>query len=217
MQRTRSAAWIGLIGLCLLVTRPLGAAEPEAPRPGDKKVAAEDPMHNELRALRDGLVAAVNKGDLEGILGYCHPNIRFTTPDAVMSQGVAGVRSYYEAKTKGPNRVVQSFSTHPTVDNLSSLYGGATAVASGTSVDHFKLTNGMEFDLKARWSATLVKENGRWLIANYHTATNVFDNPLLNAATKGLYWIGGLCLVVGIMIGLLVTWVLRRRTPKPAQ
>jgi ketosteroid isomerase-like protein len=198
----------------LFTARTTRAAAPEPAPAEDKKITADDPIHDELRAVRDGLVAAVNTGDVEGILKYCHPNIRLTTPDAVVSKGIDGVRSYYESKTKGPNRAVDSFSTKPTVDDLSSLYGGATAVATGTSVDHFKLTNGMEFDLNARWSATLVKENGKWLIADYHTATNVFDNPLLNATTKSIFWVGGICLLIGILISLLLTWVFRRRAPQ---
>jgi hypothetical protein len=68
----------------------------------------------------------------------------------------------------------------------------------------------MEFDLKARWSATLVKQDGKWLIANYHTATNVFDNPLLHAATRAIYWTGGICLLIGILVGALLIWFLRR-------
>ena len=211
MHRLHGAAWISAACFFVVLAGTNAATPAEQAAPEDKKITAEDPIHNELRALRDGLVAAVNKGDLDAVAKYCHPNVRLTTPDAVVSKGIDGVRNYYESKTKGPNRVVDSFSSTPTVDDLSSLYGGTTAVATGTSVDHFKMTSGMEFDLNTRWSATLVKENGKWLVANFHTATNVFDNPLLNAATKSIFWVGGICLLVGILISLLLTWIFRCR------
>jgi ketosteroid isomerase-like protein len=173
--------------------------------------AAESPIHDELRALRDGLVAAVNKGDLDGILSYCHPNVSITTPDAAISRGTEAFRKYIELKTKGPQRVVEKFSTAPTVDDLSTLYGDDAATATGSSVDHFELVGGMKFDLQTRWTATLVKENGKWLIATFHESTNVFDNPLLSAAERGLTWAAGIALLIGLLVGGIGMWFLKRR------
>jgi ketosteroid isomerase-like protein len=178
--------------------------------------ADEEPLHEELRELRDGLVAAVNKGDLDGIAAYCHENIRFTAPDATISRGPEGVRKYYLDKTQGPDAVVASFKSNPVVDDLTLLYGGDTGVATGTSTDHFKLTNGMEFDLHTRWSATLVRENGRWLIANYHTATDVFDNPLLNSAKRMLYLASAIALVLGLVLGMVLMLLVIKFRPRKA-
>ena len=37
--------------------------------------AADEAVHNELRALRDGLLDAMSKGDIERQLTYFHPNV----------------------------------------------------------------------------------------------------------------------------------------------
>jgi len=76
----------------------------------------------------------------------------------------------------------------------------------GSATEHFKLSNGMTFDLPAQWSATLVKEDGKWLIASLHASDNLFDNPLLNAAKRMTYWAGGL----GALFGLLIGWLVAR-------
>lgn len=170
-------------------------------------VAAEDPAHNELRAVRDGLLAGMNKGDIEAQLAYLHTNVVVTWHNAEASRGHEGVRKYLDRMLKGSNKVVEKFSADVTVDELSILYGGDTAIAFGSAQEHFTLAGGRQFDFTGRWSATLVKEGGKWLIANLHTSDNIFDNPLLNAAKRMLVWAG---IGAGIA-GLLIGWLLGRR------
>ena len=170
-------------------------------------VAAEDPAHNELRAVRDGLLAGMKKGDIEAQLAYLHTNVVVTWHNAEVSRGHEGVRKYLDRMLKGSNKVVEKFSADVTVDELSILYGGDTAIAFGSAQEHFTLAGGRQFDFTGRWSATLVKEGGKWLIANLHTSDDLFDNPLLNAAKRMLVWAG---IGAGIA-GLLIGWLLGRR------
>jgi uncharacterized protein (TIGR02246 family) len=190
-------------------------AEPKATA-ATKAAAGEDPVHNELRALRDGLLAATNKGDVDAMLAFCHPNIRFTTPDGRVHRGHEGIRRYLDEMMKGPNAYVKSFKTDVTVDELTVMFGDALGIATGTAVDQFEVTGGNKFQLTDRWSAALVKEDGRWLVADYHTATNVFDNPILDVAKRSLYWAGGIGLVLGIVGGTLGARLLRRAPAKGA-
>jgi len=62
----------------------------------------------------------------------------------------------------------------------------------------------MTFDLPARWSATLIKENGKWLIASLHASDNLFDNPLLNTARRMTYWAGGIGVIAGFLMGMFM-------------
>ncbi|EEF61882.1 YybH family protein [Pedosphaera parvula] len=167
-------------------------------------VGREDPAHAELRLLRDGLLAAINKGDLDGVLTYLHTNVVITWQNAEVSRGHAGVRAYYERVMTGPNKIVESFKCNVKVDELTRLYGTNTGICFGSSDEHYKLTSGMAMDLKGRWTATLIRENGRWLVASLHASTNLFDNPVLNMARKSIYLSGGICLVIGVLVGWLV-------------
>jgi uncharacterized protein (TIGR02246 family) len=169
--------------------------------------AEEDPAHNELRAMRDGLMAGMNSGDIEAQLNYLHPNVVVTWHNAEVSRGRDGVRKYLERMLKGPNKVVEKFGAEVNVDELSIIYGGDTAIAFGSAQEHFTLAGGHQFDFTGRWTATMVKEDGKWLVAALHSSDNIFDNPPLNAAKKGL-WLGA---GGSLLLGLFGGWVVGRR------
>lgn len=169
--------------------------------------AAEDPAHNELRAVRDGLLAGMNKGDIEAQLVFLHTNVVVTWHNAEVSRGREGVRKYLDRMLNGPSKVVEKFGAEVKVDELSILHSGDTAIAFGSAQEHFTLAGGRQFDFTGRWSATLVKDGGKWLVASLHTSDNIFDNPLLNAAKKLLMWIAGGALIAGLIGG----WLLARR------
>jgi uncharacterized protein (TIGR02246 family) len=189
------------------------------PAPAEEPVTVEDEdaIHDQLRTLRDDLVAATNKPDVDALLALCTEKVVFTSPDGRLSRGPEAVRAYYDEMMTGPDPYVKSFKASPEVDDLAVLYGANTAVATGTSTDHFELTSGVPFDMKTRWSAALIKEeDGQWRVASYQTAANVFDNPLLAAAKGALYWTGGLAGVIGLVIGTVLTLVFTRSRSKPA-
>ena len=168
---------------------------------------AEDPAHAELRQLRDGLLSAMNSGDLEGTLKFLHTNCVITWHNAEVSRGHQGVRDYYSRVMTGPNRIVDSFHCDVKVDELTSLYGTNTGVCFGSSDEQFKLANGKNLNVKGRWTATLIKEDGRWLVASLHVSTNLFDNVMLDLAKKATGVACAVCFVVGVLIG----WFVGRR------
>ena len=176
----------------------------------NQAAAKENPAHQELRQLRDGLMAAMNKGDLEGTLSYLDTNVVITWHNAEVSRGHEGVRAYYNRVMTGPNRIVDSFTCTINPDELTVLYGNDMGICYGSSDEHFKLANGKDLNVKGRWTATLVKENGRWLVASLHCSTNLFDNAVLDLAKKAARLIGVLCLVAGLLIGWLIGWRCKR-------
>ncbi len=199
---TRAFA-LTIIGLSLLsVTQGQEAAPAGAP--------LEDPAHDELRQVKRELVEAINAGDIDKTLTYCTEEVVMTAQNAEVSLGREGIRAYFDKMMKGPDRRVESFSTDPTVDALAQLYDGNTAVAQGSSKDHYTLVDGMDFTVNSRWSATLVRQADGWKIANLHVSCNIFDNPILNMTKQWLVWTGIIAGVVGLVLGALLTWLLRR-------
>jgi ketosteroid isomerase-like protein len=180
----------------------------QAPPAADN--SAEEAVHNELRAFRDGLLDAMSKGDIERELTYFHPNVAITWHNAEVSRGRDGVRAYLNRMLTGPDKAVASYKADVEVDELTILYGGDTGISFGSAVEHFTMTSGKTFDLPARWSATLVKEGDRWLIASLHASDNLFNNPLLDMAKRAAWWAGGLSLVLGLAAGFFLGR--RRRT-----
>ena len=111
-------------------------------------VSAQTPAeatHNALRAMRDGLMDAVNKGDIDREVSFLATNVVVTWHDATVSRGRNGVRDYYNKMMNGPTKAVADFHADVNVDELTILYGDSTGIAFGSSVEHFKLVNGKSF------------------------------------------------------------------------
>ena len=123
--------------------------------------AEEEAIHNELRAVKDALVAAINESDVDAILEHVHDNVVFTGMNGEVTRGRDELRAFFERMMAGPDRILESLTIDVTVDALTILYGGDTGVVYGNSVDNYKLTSGLEFDVTTRWSSTLVKEGDR--------------------------------------------------------
>jgi len=161
--------------------------------------------HEALRGLRAAMEDALNKRDLDALLTNVDDNVVFTTMNGDVARGKEGIRKYFTRMMEGPDKVVTSITAHFVPDALSVFYGPDVAVAVGKTNDHYVLTSGRELDIHARWTATLVKKEGRWLVGAFHYSTNVFKNPVLDLQRKYLVMAGvggGLLLgVLGFIIG----------------
>jgi uncharacterized protein (TIGR02246 family) len=166
--------------------------------------AGENPVHEELRTLRSEFLDAFEKKDIDKMLSFLTEDVVITVQNAEVLRGHDDVRKFHERMSEGENPQVQILKTDFEVDDLSIIYGDDTAVAFGDMDDYFKLRGGMEFDLHSRWTATLAKQDDRWLLAAFHVSTNMFDNGVNNLQTK---WAatkaGGIALVAGVLLGVL--------------
>ncbi len=162
--------------------------------------AAEDPAHAELRALRTEVIEAITQGDFDRVIKHVHTNVVITWQNGDVCRGHQGLREFFNRMGKD---TFKGYKVPPTPDELSILHGGDTGVSFGQTVAQYKLL-GKDIELKSRWTATLVKENGHWLLASYHVSMNVLDNPLLSAAKSGLYLAAGLALVGGLIVGFFL-------------
>jgi ketosteroid isomerase-like protein len=162
--------------------------------------ATEDPAHNELRALRTAVIDGISKGDIDAVLKYVHPNVVVTWQNNVVCRGADGLKTFFNRMGK---ETFRGYKVPPTPDELTILYGGDTGVSFGEVVAQYELL-GKSFEFKSRWTATLVKENGQWLLASYHVSLNALDNPLLNSAKHSLAWAAIAAGVIGVLVGWLV-------------
>ena len=211
-----------LMVACLMAS-PLWAAQIEKPadldaavaklekETGGDKTAKENPAHEELRALRKGMIEAIEKGDIDKLLTYLDPDVVVTWENGEVSRKPAGVKEYWDRMMKGPQRVVESVTIDPTADELTHLYGD-TGIAFGSSHDHYKLADGKDFDLLTRWTATLVRKGGTWKVAAFQAGVNMFDNAVLRlAVVRTAWWAGGIAAIVGLLVGFVIARVFRKR------
>ncbi|MEM7476395.1 MAG: nuclear transport factor 2 family protein [Planctomycetota bacterium] len=169
-----------------------------------------DETHDALRVLRDGLLDAIAKKDVEAILGYLHEDVVLTAQDGDKLNCVRkhdGVRDYMDRLLTGESPGVKSLELDFHVYELTVLYGDDSGVAFGHSNDHYVLSDGNEFDLATRWTSTVVFDGNEWKVASIHVSSNLFDNPVLGAATGYLMPIGAGALVAGLLIGFVIARV----------
>jgi len=188
-----------------------------AGEPGPAAAAApEDPAHQELRAVRDAMVKAFNERDYDGFLRHLHPDIVATWQNGEVVRHPEGLKAFMKKMSEGDTKVVESVQADLKVDELASLYSDKkTAVAFGSVDQNFKLANGKDLQLTSRWTATFVREDGRWLLAAFHVSANVFDNPVLGMAIKKTAMAVG---VGSAAIGLIAGWMVgkTRKAKAPA-
>jgi ketosteroid isomerase-like protein len=159
-------------------------------------------LHNELREFKQSLEKALNEENIEALSSFLHPNVVVTWQNTEVTRGAENTKKYIDKLIKGPSSIVGKYSTNINVDELTILYGN-TGISFGSSEDHLELREGLTLDLKERWSATLVKEKGKWYIASAHISVNLFDNPILTSAKSVLYYALPIALLIGFTLGFL--------------
>ncbi|RYD32623.1 MAG: nuclear transport factor 2 family protein [Verrucomicrobiaceae bacterium] len=162
--------------------------------------AAEDPAHEELRLLRTEIITAITKGDIDTVLTRVHPDVVVTWQNSEVCRGRQGLKDFFDRMGR---KSFKGYKIAPTPDELTILHGGDTGISFGKTVAEYDLL-GRHYEIESRWTATLVKLDGKWLLGAYHISMNTLDNPLLTAAKKGLYIAGGAGLVLGILIGRIL-------------
>jgi ketosteroid isomerase-like protein len=201
----RRFAGLLLVGGALYLAPAI--AQAQQPRP------SEEALHNELRALKDRAVAAVNKRDADALMRELDPNVAFTAMNNEVVHGIDEAKAYYQKMLVGAARIVQDMSLTAEPDRPADIYANGTmAVATGTSNAHFKLAAGPEFDVPLRWSATLRRANDKWAIAGMHFSANMFENPMLSAMERSIKWIAIGTGVVAILLGFFAGRWSRRRS-----
>lgn len=181
---------------------PVGPAS----APGSAVALSPEVLHQGLRDLNTKMQKALNEMDIDTLLANVTEDVVFTTMNGDRVRGRDGIRKYFEKMMKGPDRVVSSIESHFEADDLSHLYGNDLAVAFGTSKDRYHMAGGDTFEVRPLWTGTMVRRDGKWLIANFHYSTNMFDNPVLDAQRKLLVLGGGgvaaVLAVVAFLLGL---------------
>ena len=202
--------------LLLVLTAPAAAlmAQTTAPATPPDASGADAAVLQEIGDLRNGLTAALNKGDIDQALTYLDPDIVVTWDNAEVSHGPAGVKAYFDKMMSGPDKRVESIKVNPVVEGRR-FYGSNVLISYGTLGDEFKLTDGTEFTLNSRFSSLLVNKDGKWLMKGFHASANVFDNPVQSIVVKKVaLWTGVIAAVSGLAIGFVTAKLLGRR-PAP--
>jgi ketosteroid isomerase-like protein len=183
---------------CLLVTLPA--------------IAAEEPdheIHQELRGILATVQTSVNSANFDAMLPVLSKDIRATTITQEVMSGHQEVSAYFK-KWFGPGGFLKKLEMQLTADALTELSADKTwGVVRGSAIESYTLADGRKYDMKSRWTATVVKEaDGQWRLRTIHFGTNFLDNPILDAAkaavVKYAALSGGIALLGGGLLGFFL-------------
>jgi ketosteroid isomerase-like protein len=227
MHTNLVCAWV------LTTALPLAGAAADDPVPAPAVTAApaatapdREATHNELRALRDAILGAWEKRDLDAMLSHADEQIVVTWQNGEVSRGPAAVKKFYQSMFEDDGGLIADMKSDLKVDDLAILHDPDTAVAFGSIHDviTFKkslatsfIGAGDQLDLESRWSATILRKDGAWKIASYHVSANVFSNPVMSLAVKSTRRIAALAgFLAGAVLVVLIIWIRRaRHNPTP--
>lgn len=201
-----------LLGLGTLLALSAASAQAQELSTQDTKTrAAVDTkaIDAELDKFRDDLFHAFNTGDYPAMLEkYCHKDIIATWQDGTTSEGHAGVIAEFD-KLK---QFIDKMTVDATTDKRLILNDGNLVISSGEMKDHYVLSRGPSVNLNSRWSATLVKDSDRWLLASFSASTNAFDNEVVSLyLTSQKYMVSAIAGLVGLFAGIILTRIVARR------
>ncbi len=185
--------------------------------PPDQKVTGQETLspeqaHEQLRALKERAVDAVNKHSRDELFKELAPDVTFTAMNNDVVHGLDKVQAYYDLMLTSSGRLIEDMLLiRVEADELSHLYANnQVAVASGKADAHFKLVTGKEFEWPLRWTATLTRNDSKWSIVDLHFSANAIDNPLLAAATSTTLWTAATAGLGGLVIGYVIVRFRRR-------
>jgi ketosteroid isomerase-like protein len=219
------ASWLAVL-LSLLSPVGWGQTLATTAAPAATSINVEE-THEQLRRVRDQMLDAWKRRDIDALLTNVDPNVVVTWQNGTVSRGPDAIRTFYKTMLGGEASVLANISSTLTVDDLSVLHGPDTAIAFGNIHDDmtFKrplfwaplLGGPTSLSVNSRWSATLVRKGGAWKLASYQAGVNPYSNPVLELATQTAGRIGAaIGFIVGALVVLLISWAVRRRQVLPA-
>ena len=177
--------------------------------------AEEEPdhaIHEELRALLQGIEKAVNEQRYNDLAPFFDKNLRVTTINQETISSREEIAKYFN-RWFGPGGYLKKVDMKLKADAPTELYGNKTfGIVRGSGDEFYILSDTRKYHMKTRWTATVIKDSdNKWRILTLHIGTNFLDNPILDEVegTLKYFAIGGL--VAGILLMLLINFLLKRR------
>lgn len=168
-------------------------------------------IHNELRQLLQTVTTAINTQDYNKMLPVISEDASITPITAHFLERKQTIVPYIDSLI-GKDKFIKSFTINFTPDELTELSTDKTwGVSHGSGLEHYTLNDGREYDIKTRWTATLVLENNQWKIKTMHISTNFLDNPILDEASAAIKKMLILGAIGGLIVGLLLGFFLFRK------
>ena len=166
--------------------------------------------HDVLRRMLKIGTEALNTGNIDAFKGILNEPFFITTSNQKTFTDLNGFKSYYNDLFSGPNAPLKSLSLDPKAEIKTAFITENVGLCYGTSNDTFVFKNGKSKKMLTKWTATVVKNNNDWKLANLHLAIDAFDNPMLKSLQGIIYLASGISFFVGLIFLWAVMFFIRK-------
>ena len=177
--------------------------------------SAEEPdhvIHQELRGILATLQSSINDGKYDAMLPILSRDIRATPINQEVLSSHEEVSAYFK-KWFGPGGYLKKLDMKLDADALTELSADKTwGLVRGSGLERYTLADGRKYDMKTRWTATVVKDSdGKWRLRTIHIGTNFLDNPILAEAESWIVKMATAGALGGLILGAVLGFVFGRR------
>jgi hypothetical protein len=171
--------------------------------------ASKEQDHEQLRALLRAAKEAVNAKNFEALKPLFHEKFSITTVDQKVFTSFDDFKTHFASLFTGANAPLKSITFNPEADALTEFIGDNIGLSHGSSTDTYNFADGDTRTMNSRWTATLIRDSGKWKILNLHIGANILENPVTDAAKSYVYKVGAGAGIGGLLLGFIIAWVLR--------
>jgi ketosteroid isomerase-like protein len=177
--------------------------------------AAEDPdheIHQELRGILTTLQSSINDGKYDEMLPILSRDIRATPINQEVMSSHEEVSAYFK-RWFGSGGYLKKLDMKLDADALTELSADKSwGLVRGSGLERYTLADERKYDMKTRWTATVVKESdGKWRLRSIHIGTNFLDNPILKEAESAIVKVAIAVALGGLILGAVLGFVFGRR------
>jgi ketosteroid isomerase-like protein len=182
-----------------------------AGRPLSAQPASQAADQEALRKLKTDVVNAINTRDVQRIDTLLNKPFMSTLITQDSFNDVGRLKAYFDDLFTRRILRINKLTMEAEADEPSQIYTGTFAVARGSTKEVYELGDGRTFTIPGRWTATTIKNGGQWKILAVHTGVNFIDNPVINAIEKSTSYFAAGGVAVGLVIGFLLGFFVRRK------
>jgi len=165
--------------------------------------------HEQLRALLKTAKEAVNAKNFDALKPLFHEKFSITTVDQKVFTNFDDFKAHFATLLTGTNAPLKSITFNPEADALTEFVDDNIGLSHGSSIDTYNFSDGDTRTMNSRWTATLIRDNGKWKILNLHIGANILENPVAEAEKSYVYKAGIGAGIGGLLLGFILAWVLR--------
>ena len=160
--------------------------------------------HQEMRQLLADVTQAINTEDIDHIRNFFAKDYIYVGADQSTVTNRTEFLAYYDKLLGGKNALLKSLNFQPKALMKTKFIQDNVGIVYGESDDTYVLANGHTTKVKSKWSATLLKEDGKWKVATLHNGVNFYDNPEITYFLNFWKMIAFGALIVGVALGYLI-------------